>query len=98
MASASLKNLEKGIPYQWRKGESGNPGGRPAIRQLTDAYRQVLSLPHPQFPDMSYAQVIAVAMAMSATRGNVSAAAELGDRAEGRPITPKPSLFNGFGL
>lgn len=98
MAATSLANLKKGIPFQWTAGKSGNPGGRPKSAELSRAYREILSESCPLMPELTYAQAIAVSLALSAVRGNLAAAAELCDRSEGRAITPKPSIFNGFGL
>lgn len=94
MAPASLRNLEMGIPFRWQKGQSGNPGGRPKIGELSEAYREVLGEACPLFPGLTFAQVIAVSMAMHAAGGNVAAAAELADRTEGLPMKAK----RGFGL
>ena len=36
-----------GKPYQWKKGQSGNPGGRPKSKTLSAAYRNKLEEPVP---------------------------------------------------
>jgi len=42
MSAANLK------PYQFSKGQSGNPGGRPRRAPLTDLYRQLCDCPIPE--------------------------------------------------
>jgi len=76
----------------WQPGQSGNPGGRPKRKPLTDAYAALLDKPIP--PDMArqlriseastYAEVVAMALLKEAVKGKVNAAAELADRVEGR--------------
>ena len=75
----------------WKPGQSGNPGGRPKKKPLTDAYARILKrrVPaevvrklglrgHP-----TYAEMIAMSVAKEAIKGKVQAAAELADRVEG---------------
>ncbi len=70
----------------WKPGQSGNPGGRPKRSPLAEACRELLSLPVPGDPDgRSYAELIALSLAKKALKGDVRAAQELADRAEGRP-------------
>lgn len=69
----------------WPKGVSGNPSGRPRKTPLTEAYRDVLAQPVPDDPlGRSYAQAIAQTVAQNALKGDIRAAQELADRAEGR--------------
>ena len=80
----------------WKPGQSGNPGGRPKKKPLTDAYAAILDKTVP--PDMAiklklpesatYAEVIAMALAVAAVNGEVKAAAELADRVEGKVTLP----------
>ena len=80
----------------WQLGQSGNPGGRPKRKPLTDAYAALLDKPIP--PDMArqlkldesttYAQVIAMSLVREAVKGKVNAAAEVADRVEGRITQP----------
>lgn len=75
-----------GKPYQWKKGQSGNPGGRPKCKTLSDAYRHKLEEPVPNDSEgRTWAELIAVAQVRDAVRGNVQAAREIADRTEGRP-------------
>ena len=74
------------IGHRWVKGQSGNPGGRPSVASLAKACRQKLEEPFPNDPEgRSYAEVIADKLARLAAKGDISAARELADRAEGRP-------------
>ena len=74
-----------GRPTQWKKGESGNPGGRPKSKTLSDAYRNKLEERVPNDPEgRTWAELIAEAQVRDAVRGNVQAAREIADRTEGR--------------
>src|SRR5215469_2579600 len=74
-----------GKATQFKKGISGNPGGRPKSAPLSEAAREILSKPVPNDPDgRTYAQVIAQVLADKAIAGDLRAAQELADRAEGR--------------
>lgn len=78
--TVNAKSLENLRPFP--PGVSGNPGGRPAFRELSDACRAILSS---QVRDgRTVAQVIAESLAHRAMHGSISAAAELADRAEGK--------------
>ena len=76
----------------WKPGQSGNPGGRPKRKPLTDAYSALLGQTVP--PEIArqlrisetstYAEVVAMALLKEAVKGKVNAAAELADRVEGR--------------
>jgi hypothetical protein len=70
---------------RWKPGQSGNPGGRPKTAALSNAYRQKLDSVVPSDPQgRTYAQAIADALADRALAGDIRAAQELADRAEGR--------------
>jgi hypothetical protein len=71
--------------YRFRAGVSGNPGGRPAVRTLSKACREVLSQPVPDGSGLTFAEAIAKKLASKALEGDVRAAEELADRSEGRP-------------
>jgi len=74
-----------GKPHQWKKGQSGNPLGRPKSKTLSDAYRSKLEEPVPNDPERrTWAELIAEAQIRDAVRGNVQAAREIADRTEGR--------------
>jgi hypothetical protein len=74
-----------GKRHQWKKGQSGNPSGRPKSKTLSDAYRTKLEEPVPNDPEgRTWAELIAEAQVRDAVRGNVQAAREIADRTEGR--------------
>jgi hypothetical protein len=74
-----------GEATRWKPGQSGNPGGRPKTAPLSQACREVLALLVPGDAEgRTYAQKIAAALAEKAADGDIRAAQELGDRAEGR--------------
>lgn len=76
---------EAGKAHRWRKGQSGNPSGRPKSKILSDAYRSKLEEPVPNDPEgRTWAELIAEAQVRDAVRGNVQAAREIADRTEGR--------------
>jgi len=78
-------NPDKTIPHRWQPGQSGNPGGRPKKTPLADACGEVLALPVPgDSHGRTYAQKIAATLAVKAAEGDIRAAQELADRAEGR--------------
>src|ERR1700681_3293 len=74
-------NPDVGKAYRWKKGQSGNPGGRPKSKTLSDAYRNKLEEPVPNDPEKrTWAELIAEAQVRDAVRGNVQAAREIADR------------------
>ena len=71
---------------QFKPGQSGNPGGRPKVAPHSNACRDILSKPVPaDTENRTYAQVIAQTLADRAIGGDLHAAREIADRAEGRP-------------
>jgi Family of unknown function (DUF5681) len=88
------------VETRWKKGQSGNPGGRPKTKPLTDAYRKSVSLViTPEvakemrlpaaFVGMTVADVIAIGQAKAAIKGSTIAAREIADRIEGRFDAPE---------
>src|SRR5271169_1517679 len=76
---------EDGKAHRWKKGQSGNPSGRPKSKTLSDAYKNKLEEPVPNDPEgRTWAELIAEAQVRDAVRGNVQAAREIADRTEGR--------------
>ena len=70
---------------RWKPGQSGNPGGRPKMSRLSQACRDVLSQPFPGDAEgRTYAEKIARVLAEKAAAGDIRAAQEIADRAEGR--------------
>ncbi len=75
-----------GEATQFKPGQSGNPGGRPKTAPLSHACRELLALPLPDDPEgRTYAEAIAQALAEKALAGDIRAAQEIADRAEGKP-------------
>jgi hypothetical protein len=73
-----------GESTRWKKGRSGNPGGRPRRKVLREAYRDVLALRCPTDPERrTFAELIALRLATAAAGGDLKAAIELADRTEG---------------
>jgi hypothetical protein len=76
----SLKNLRR----PWKKGESGNPSGRPK-RPISEAYQAQLTRVKDGDPQKrTYAQLIAESQIKQAIKGNTMAAKEIADRVEGK--------------
>lgn len=86
MANGNNPNIaEDGRSHRWKKGQSGNPSGRPKSKMLSDAYRSKIEEPVPNDPEgRTWAELIAEAQVRDAVRGNVQAAREIADRTEGR--------------
>jgi len=86
-----VANLARGEGFRWKPGQSGNPGGRPRTAKLAEAYRKKLaSLVPDDAQGRSYAEAIADKLALQALKGDIRAAQELADRAEGRPSKMTP--------
>jgi hypothetical protein len=69
----------------WRKGESGNPGGRPRRKLLTEELERLLEQEAPAANGKTWAEVIAETLLKQGRKGNVRAIAEIADRLEGKP-------------
>jgi hypothetical protein len=86
-----------GLTSRFRQGEpSANPAGRPSYKKQNEACREQLAMVVPlqelhaaKLPahlfGKTYAEVNAWVMEQEGIRGNISALAEIADRAEGRP-------------
>jgi len=78
-----------GTATRWKKGSSGNPGGRPKSRLLSEALRNRLAEAKPDDPaHKTWAEAIAanlIEIAASKSSNAIAAASEVCDRAEGRP-------------
>ena len=78
-----------GAGTRWKKGSSGNPGGRPRSRLLSEALRNRLAQIVDSDPSgRTFAEAIAenlVRIACSEGPSAVHAANEIADRIEGRP-------------
>jgi hypothetical protein len=79
------KTIQGGEATRFKPGQSGNPGGRPKTAPLSQACRELLARPVPDdVKGRTYAEAIAESLAEKALEGDIRAAQELGDRAEGR--------------
>lgn len=79
------KTVPNGEATRFQPGQSGNPGGRPKMAPLSNACRELLASPVPDDSQgRTYAQAIAEALGKRALSGDIRAAQELADRAEGR--------------
>ncbi|HXG84822.1 MAG TPA: DUF5681 domain-containing protein [Pyrinomonadaceae bacterium] len=74
------------IGNRFKKGETGNPNGRPKLTRLTDALREQLAETNPDAPEETQAEQIARALISEAKTGNVQAIREIADRTEGKPM------------
>src|SRR6516164_7460780 len=74
-----------GKTTQFKRENRANPGGRPKSAPLSQACRELLAGPVPDDPEgRTYAQAIAETLAQKALAGDIRAAQEIADRAEGR--------------
>jgi hypothetical protein len=69
---------------QFAPGASGNPGGRPKTRRVSEAARNWLASEYARAPHISNAEALVEFLGAQAFGGDVSAARELIDRAEGK--------------
>jgi hypothetical protein len=84
--SSKAERLKRLEPFQWKPGQSGNPKGRPKTITLSEAYRAALAQPVPRDPrGRCFAEKIADAIVLKASRGDCRAAEEICNRLEGRP-------------
>jgi Family of unknown function (DUF5681) len=73
-------------PYWFAPGTSGNPGGRPKTREISQSARKQIGADVRKPPKIeTEADLIVAAQLRKARKGDVGAAAFLADRAEGRP-------------
>jgi hypothetical protein len=76
----------KGHKFGFPPGKSGNPQGRPRSQSFSEACRRILREACPDDSEgRSYADVIAEKLCQLAMAGDIRAARELADRAEGKP-------------
>jgi hypothetical protein len=74
-----------GKATQFKPGNRANPGGRPKLAPLAQACRELLTTPVPNDPEgRTYAEAIAKKLAQKALAGDIRAAQEIADRAEGK--------------
>jgi hypothetical protein len=80
--------VNAGITTRFKRGYSGNPGGRPSRTPYADAHRIVAALSVADLPISSGDLVaigIAKAVAREALKGRIPAAVEAASRTEGKP-------------
>jgi hypothetical protein len=71
-------------PYKFKPGQSGNPGGRPSKKPLTDLYNRILS-------DPKNIAAIEAAVTKVLLKGNMAMVLllrEIADRVEGKVMQP----------
>jgi hypothetical protein len=73
-----------GSATRYKKGESGNPQGRPACKEISKALRALLAS-HKSLPAKTGAEKLAREWFKQSLHGNVAAIVSLADRTEGRP-------------
>src|SRR5215510_7557364 len=69
----------------WKKGQSGNPAGRPKKRNLSEELRARAEEQYPGRDDATYARIVAEKLFDLAVAGDLGAIKEVFDRIEGRP-------------
>ena len=69
-------------PHQWKKGQSGNPGGRPKGESITATLRRLLEQEH---NGRTIQEILAEKVIKEAISGKYNFAKELLDRIDGRP-------------
>jgi hypothetical protein len=79
--SRNIANLKP-----WPKGVSGNPGGRPKKKPITDELERLLAEEASTRDGQTWATVIAEALLQQASRGDVRAISELANRVEGKSV------------
>jgi hypothetical protein len=91
-------NVNNLVPHQFKPGESGNPGGRPKKRPITDYIIEQLEKPIPaamkeKLPslftdvcgeDATFGQMLAFKLVTKAAKGDMKAMNAVLDRAEGK--------------
>jgi hypothetical protein len=78
---ANSRNLKP-----WPKGVSGNPGGRPKKQPITEELERLLAEEAPNHNGQTWAAVIAEALLLQASEGDIKAISELANRVEGKPL------------
>jgi hypothetical protein len=90
--AASGSNLKKGAPYRFKPGQSGNPGGRPRRRPISERYAELAELRLPEKDRIkhglpkgaTYGDALAAFVFKAALEGNPYAAREIREAIEGK--------------
>ena len=77
----SLKNLK---PAPWKKGQSGNPKGRPKRKTITETIHEVLEEMYPGQGEKTNREMIARVAIKEAIKGGFPFVKEVMDRTDGR--------------
>ena len=86
------ENLEKGAPYRFKAGQSGNPGGRPRKRPISERYAELAELRLPEKDRIkhglpkgaTYGDALVAFVFKAALEGNPYAAREIREAIEGK--------------
>jgi hypothetical protein len=70
----------------WPKGVSGNPGGRPKKRLISDELERLLQQEAPDASGKTCAAALAEVLLQQALKGDLRAIAEVANRVEGKPL------------
>jgi hypothetical protein len=74
------------LPYRFKPGQSGNPGGRPKSKEINESSRKFLASDIGKSPRVqTNAELIVAKIGHRAKKGDLNAAVFLAERAEGRP-------------
>lgn len=85
----SLANLEKRVP--WKKGQSGNPKGRPKRKTITEAIYEKLQACYPGIEDCTAMELLAERVVEFALVGSAQHFKEIIDRIDGPLKKPEGS-------
>ena len=80
--------------FRFKPGQSGNPGGRPKTKLISQAYQEFLAELDTK-KRRTIAQEIAKQMIQSALKGDLAAAKEVTDRTEGKAVDQTELLIGG---
>jgi Family of unknown function (DUF5681) len=87
------------LPYRFKPGQSGNPGGRPKSKEINSASRDFLGSDTGKAPRIqTNAEAIVAKLGRRAKKGDLGAATFLADRAEGRPAVSITTNDGGKGV
>ena len=84
MPSGEHPNSRANLQKPWKKGECGNPKGRPKGSGITDKLKKILDEPAKEGSDMTTAEVLARAAIKAAAKGDHRFFKEILDRVEGK--------------